>query len=104
MRDRVIVQNNPINRKDPRGLSDKCPCGNKWVGIAAVRTFNFKCRCKWLCAPPDGVWWTGNKASLPSTDGIVINSGPEPESGDHCLCPDPDGYGQTLPLGLEEHR
>jgi hypothetical protein len=102
----AYTRNNPINRKDPLGLCDKCP-GGKWLG-AAFRTFNFKCACKWLCVPPGNEIWSGshtiNMAVLPSTGGTVINTGPEPESGDSCLCSDPDGYGHSLPLGLEEHR
>ncbi len=88
----AYVQNNPINHIDPRGLCG-CPKGT-WIG-AAFRTFNFKCRCKWLCVP---TIWSGNMASLQSTDGNVIHTGKDYESGDSCLCADPDSYGHILPL------
>jgi len=86
----AYVGNNPVNRKDPLGLSDKCrKCDGTWVGEAAYSTFipSGGCTCYWWCTN-----W-GNSIHMPDphiTPGVV--------NGDDCQCPDPDGETQFLPL------
>jgi len=81
------------------GLSDVCCKSGNWEGAGARRTFNIICRCYWFCLGSDRSYiWSGDLGNLPSTSGVIINSGGDPESGDACLCKDPSGKGHTVRL------
>ncbi|HIP38978.1 MAG TPA: RHS repeat-associated core domain-containing protein, partial [Desulfocapsa sulfexigens] len=76
----AYVGGNPINAIDPMGLAEAECCDGKWASTGAVR-FNVFCRCYWLCRNSFGEMWSGNAYSggLPSTKGVVVNSGADPE-------------------------
>ncbi len=84
-----------ISRKETAESSGKCD--GTWKGVA-IRVFNVVCRCHWLCTSPHGEIWSGNWYGLPSTSGIVVNTGPDPESGDSCFCKDPDDATHVIPF------
>jgi hypothetical protein len=88
------VQNNPVNLIDPLGLTPDC-CG-EWVG-RAFRNFLTSCRCEWFCSGPE-IWSSRGKLPLDTTKGVVINANGDVESGDACLCKDPDGVGHVVDL------
>jgi len=105
----TYVRNNPINNTDPNGLLPKGTCcigglEGVWEG-AASRFASLICRCYWLCVPPQGTYWRGNWFALPATWGVLTSSrGGGVRRGNACLCQDPAGVPQTLPLTLFEPR
>jgi RHS repeat-associated protein len=110
----AYVLNDPVTHKDPHGLFTEPPgypwwqnppshpnncsiCPGTWEGKAAYSGVvpSFGCKCFWRCSN-----WQGSM-HIPDphiTNGVVENNGEVVDTGDHCMCQDPDGVTHWLPL------